>query len=53
VLVTAGMAGAENLLTARFGKFRIVGYFIAVRMGAKKNAVRWVLKLIGFHEALL
>jgi hypothetical protein len=53
MLVTAGMAGAEDLLHALFGKFQIVGYFIAVRMGAKKNAVRWVLKLIEFHEVLL
>jgi hypothetical protein len=53
MLVTAGVAGAEDLLASIFGKFQIVSYFIAVRMDAKKDAIRWVLKLIEFHEPLL
>jgi hypothetical protein len=53
MLVTAGMASAEDRLAALLVKFQIVGYFIAVRMGAKKSAIRWVFKLIRFHEVLL
>jgi len=39
MLLTAGMAGAENLFAALFAEFQIVRYFIAVRTGAKKNAI--------------
>jgi hypothetical protein len=34
-LLTAGVVGAEPLVTSVFGKFQIVGYFIAVRMDAR------------------
>jgi hypothetical protein len=44
---------AEALFASVFGKFQIVGYFIAVRMGARRDAIRWVLKLIEFHEPVL
>jgi hypothetical protein len=53
MLVTAGVASAEDLLAALCGKFKIVGYFIAARMAAKKDAIRRMLKLIKFHESLL
>jgi len=39
MLVTASVAGAEDLLAASFAEFQIVGYFIAVRMDAKENAI--------------
>jgi hypothetical protein len=39
MFVTAGMAGAEDLLAALFGNFQIVGDLIAVRVSAQKNAI--------------
>jgi hypothetical protein len=42
-----------SLVTSVFGKFQIVGYFTESEWAQGKNAIRWVLRLIEFHETLL
>jgi hypothetical protein len=40
MLVTAGV-GAEDLFASLFDQIQIVGYFISVGIGAKKDAIQW------------
>jgi len=50
--LTAGVGRADELFTALFVDFEIVGDVFAVRTITKKQSIRWMVEAKVFHEIL-